>query len=524
MRASRTGTGKVVALLGLRGAGKSTLGAARSRGASACRSSSSTRWWPARPACRWRPSSRCTARRGSAGSSTRCCGASSNAAAAVLATGGSIVTAPETYEMLRERATTVWLKARPQDHWDRVVSPGRRAAHAQPRQRDGELRALLRTRKPLYSLADHVVDTSSATFDEAARRSWPPASSQQTKRRKVSMIELASYVCGRVDERARAAAATLVNPATEEPLAHGVTEGVDFGAALAFARERGGPALRAMTFAQRGELLAGDVARRSTPTATSCMALAITNGGNTRSDAKFDIDGASGTLAAYADLGAGARRRARPRRRRGHPARPQRRASSASTCTCRARASPCTSTPSTSPRGAWARRPRARCSRACRSSAKPATSTALRRAPHRARSSSRTKVLPEGALSLRVRARREICSTGSAGRTCSPSPDRAAPRPRSSARTRRHVARSAARQRRGRQPQRRRPRPRRGRRLGGGEPLRRRRRARHDAEDRAEVHRHPPRLRAGRSVDCVLERLKRAPRRREGRAIRRART
>ncbi len=31
--------------------------------------------------------------------------------------------------------------------------------------------------------------------------------------------------------------------------------------------------------------------------------LAIKNGGNTRSDAKFDIDGASGTLAAYADLG-----------------------------------------------------------------------------------------------------------------------------------------------------------------------------------------------------------------------------
>src|SRR5271165_6630233 len=37
--------------------------------------------------------------------------------AAVLATGGSIVTAPDTYAMLRKRAITVWLKARPQDHW-----------------------------------------------------------------------------------------------------------------------------------------------------------------------------------------------------------------------------------------------------------------------------------------------------------------------------------------------------------------------------------------------------------------------
>src|SRR5439155_246983 len=34
------------------------------------------------------------------------------------------------------------------------------------------------------------------------------------------------------------------------------------------------------------------------------IALAVQNGGNTRSDAKFDIDGASGTLAAYAELGA----------------------------------------------------------------------------------------------------------------------------------------------------------------------------------------------------------------------------
>jgi XRE family aerobic/anaerobic benzoate catabolism transcriptional regulator len=90
--------------------------------------------------------------------------------AAVLATGGSIVTAPATYAMLRERATTVWLRARPQDHWERVLRQGdlrpmRNRANAM-----AELRALLRARKPLYALSDHVVDTSSATFDEAAAR------------------------------------------------------------------------------------------------------------------------------------------------------------------------------------------------------------------------------------------------------------------------------------------------------------------------------------------------------------------
>ncbi len=47
----------------------------------------------------------------------------------------------------------------------------------------------------------------------------------------------------------------LVNPTTEEPLAETSTEGLDFAAAVAFAREQGGPALRSLTFAQRGELL-----------------------------------------------------------------------------------------------------------------------------------------------------------------------------------------------------------------------------------------------------------------------------
>jgi XRE family aerobic/anaerobic benzoate catabolism transcriptional regulator len=88
----------------------------------------------------------------------------------VLATGGSIVMAKETYELLRKQATTVWLRAKPQDHWDRVIRQGDARPMHNRANAMAELKALLRTRKPLYALSDHVVDTSSASFDEAATR------------------------------------------------------------------------------------------------------------------------------------------------------------------------------------------------------------------------------------------------------------------------------------------------------------------------------------------------------------------
>jgi 3,4-dehydroadipyl-CoA semialdehyde dehydrogenase len=116
------------------------------------------------------------------------------------------------------------------------------------------------------------------------------------------MKELASYVCGGwVAGPGRGE--TLVNPATEEALATASSEGVDFARALAFARERGGPALRAMTFRQRGELLRA-MSQALHARRDELLVLGIANGGNTRSDAKFDVDGAIATLAAYADLAA----------------------------------------------------------------------------------------------------------------------------------------------------------------------------------------------------------------------------
>ncbi len=116
------------------------------------------------------------------------------------------------------------------------------------------------------------------------------------------MLTLRSYLEDRWVE-GQGAHATLVNPATEAPLALASTGGIDFGKALAHARDVGGPGLRSMTFAQRGEMLRA-WSRLVHDHRDELIALAIANGGNTRSDAKFDIGGASGTLAHYADLGA----------------------------------------------------------------------------------------------------------------------------------------------------------------------------------------------------------------------------
>jgi len=80
--------------------------------------------------------------------------------AAVLATGGSIVTARETYRLLRRHFVTVWLRARPEDHWNRVVEQGDARPMAQNPHAMAELRALLAAREPLYAQAHQVVDTS----------------------------------------------------------------------------------------------------------------------------------------------------------------------------------------------------------------------------------------------------------------------------------------------------------------------------------------------------------------------------
>jgi XRE family aerobic/anaerobic benzoate catabolism transcriptional regulator len=83
----------------------------------------------------------------------------------VLATGGGIVTSPETYALLKKSAVTVWLRATPEDHWNRVVSQGDRRPMADHPQAMADLRALLSLREPLYASADHTIETSDRTVD-----------------------------------------------------------------------------------------------------------------------------------------------------------------------------------------------------------------------------------------------------------------------------------------------------------------------------------------------------------------------
>jgi XRE family transcriptional regulator, aerobic/anaerobic benzoate catabolism transcriptional regulator len=86
----------------------------------------------------------------------------------VLATGGGIVTSPDTYALLRRSATTVWLRARPEDHWNRVVRQGDRRPMADHPQAMADLRGLLAEREALYASAAHTVDTSALNVREAA--------------------------------------------------------------------------------------------------------------------------------------------------------------------------------------------------------------------------------------------------------------------------------------------------------------------------------------------------------------------
>ena len=99
--------------------------------------------------------------------------------AAVLATGGGLVTDPETFALLRARSTTVWLQATPELHWRRVVRQGDRRPMRDHPGAMQELRALLGARAPLYAQAHLHVETSDrrveAVAEELATRLAPAA-------------------------------------------------------------------------------------------------------------------------------------------------------------------------------------------------------------------------------------------------------------------------------------------------------------------------------------------------------------
>jgi len=79
---------------------------------------------------------------------------------AVIAAGGSLVHDPETYRMLLDHCYCVWLKAAPEEHMARVIAQGdMRPFRGRSRALD-EIRRLLADRDRLYARADAAVDTS----------------------------------------------------------------------------------------------------------------------------------------------------------------------------------------------------------------------------------------------------------------------------------------------------------------------------------------------------------------------------
>jgi len=86
----------------------------------------------------------------------------------VLATGGSLVSEPATFERLLTMCFTVWLRSTPEEHMQRVIAQGDMRPMADNRESMSDLKRILEVREPLYRKADMTIDTSTATIEESA--------------------------------------------------------------------------------------------------------------------------------------------------------------------------------------------------------------------------------------------------------------------------------------------------------------------------------------------------------------------
>jgi XRE family aerobic/anaerobic benzoate catabolism transcriptional regulator len=87
----------------------------------------------------------------------------------VVATGGSLVSETETYELLLRHCFTAWIRATPEEHMERVLAQGDRRPMAASTQAMDDLRRILEERTPLYARADVVVETSGKGEKETLR-------------------------------------------------------------------------------------------------------------------------------------------------------------------------------------------------------------------------------------------------------------------------------------------------------------------------------------------------------------------
>ena len=87
----------------------------------------------------------------------------------VIAAGGSIVTEPGTYDLLLSTCFTVWLRAAPEEHMARVIAQGDTRPMAGNQQAMDDLRRLLDARAMLYAQADRIVDTAGKSVEDSLR-------------------------------------------------------------------------------------------------------------------------------------------------------------------------------------------------------------------------------------------------------------------------------------------------------------------------------------------------------------------
>lgn len=84
----------------------------------------------------------------------------------VVATGGSLVSEPDTYERLLANCYTIWLQATPSEHMSRVIAQGDLRPMAQNPEAMADLERILRERDELYRKADASIDTSEKSVEE----------------------------------------------------------------------------------------------------------------------------------------------------------------------------------------------------------------------------------------------------------------------------------------------------------------------------------------------------------------------
>ena len=89
---------------------------------------------------------------------------------AVIATGGSIVSEPGTYDLLLSTCRTIWLKAQPEEHMARVVAQGDTRPMTGNREAMQDLHRILRGRNALYGRADVTIDTARKTIEQSLQQ------------------------------------------------------------------------------------------------------------------------------------------------------------------------------------------------------------------------------------------------------------------------------------------------------------------------------------------------------------------